>query len=282
VSGEPGAPPRLLEGVGPGADCLRQVLLQSASVALPRFAELRERRLQRARRQRGVSLLALAVGTVSCVLALRKEEPRPRIYAEVVYRPSGKQAVSASSAAPSEVQRQAEPTTKLAPAPETALAAKVKSNPPRPAGEMPSRLDEHAPGDTEPEPAGAAGGAKACAQLARHGAAEEALGCYQKLAGGSGMSAELALFEQARLEGKVLRRPELAERTLSEYRRRFPQGSLRAEVMLAQIDWLVALGNSARALQLVDEALGSGLLRERTAELERLRTTLLAVPPGRD
>ena len=69
------------------------------------------------------------------------------------------------------------------------------------------------------------------------------------------MSAELALFERARLEGKALRRPDRALLTLDDYRRRFPNGSLRAEVLLAQIDWLLASGNSGRALQVVDEAL---------------------------
>jgi hypothetical protein len=93
------------------------------------------------------------------------------------------------------------------------------------------------------------------------------------------MSAELALFEQARLEGKSLRRPDLALSTLDDYRRRFPNGSLRGEVMLAQIDWLLASGNAPRALLVVDEALASGLLRERTPELERLRAKLSPSSP---
>ncbi len=59
---------------------------------------------------------------------------------------------------------------------------------------------------------------------------------------------------------------------------RFPNGSLRGEAMLAQIDWLLAAGDTAQALKVVDEALGSGLLRARTAELERLRATLNDAP----
>jgi hypothetical protein len=123
-------------------------------------------------------------------------------------------------------------------------------------------------------PPEANGGAKTCAQLARHGASEQALECYQRLAGSAGMTAELALFEQARIEGKVLRRPDRALLTLDDYRRRFPHGSLRGEVMLAQIDWLLAAGDRSRALRVVEEALASGLLRERAAELTRLRGTL--------
>jgi len=120
------------------------------------------------------------------------------------------------------------------------------------------------------------GGARACADLARRGQAADALTCYGALSSGSGMTAELALFEQARLEGKALRHPERALEILDSYRRRFPTGSLRAEVMLARIDWLLTTGEHARARESVDEALASGLLRERTAELERLRASLAA------
>ena len=43
---------------------------------------------------------------------------------------------------------------------------------------------------------------------------------------------------------------------------------------LAQIDWLVTSGQSARALVLVEEALRSGLLQERATELGQLRDRL--------
>jgi hypothetical protein len=72
----------------------------------------------------------------------------------------------------------------------------------------------------------------------------------------------------------VLRQPARAVQVLERYRQRFPNGSLRGEVMLAQIGWLLAAGDDERARALVDEALASGLLRERTAELEQLREKL--------
>jgi hypothetical protein len=49
--------------------------------------------------------------------------------------------------------------------------------------------------------------------------------------------------------------------------------------MLAQIDWLLAASDRSRALRVVDEALASGLLRERAAELTRLRSTLGGAEP---
>lgn len=271
------APPRLVQTRGPAGDCLREALSQPNFLQPPRFALLKERRSRRIRRQRA----ALAVGLMSAffaVNALHKADPPPSIRAEVA-RPGGSPATMASAAtdgARVEVgSAPSSPISKL----EGLSAAQPKPSAPRAAGQEPPRAVEHPEPETKTDAAlapdaEAPGSAGVCAQLARSGSAQAALDCYAKLTQGSGMTAELSLFEQARLEGKVMRRPELALRTLDDYRRRFPQGSLRAEVMLAQIDWLLAAGDSVKALQVVEEALASGLLRERTAELERLRATL--------
>lgn len=273
------APLRLRQTLGAAGDCVREVLAEQALVApLPRFAQVQERRLRRVRQQRGLSLIVLAAATLVGARALHQEEQRPGIRAEPAVGSSKRAQVVASVPAHDELVAR-EPS---APAParsEGPTVAAPKSS--RASGDALGRPGEleHALDDAQAKqsrPGDDRGTAKACAQLARGGAAEQALGCYQILANGSGMTAELALFEQARLEGKVLRRPERALSTLSEYRRRFPNGSLRGEVMLAQIDWLQAAGDSARALEVVDEALASGLLREREAELLRLRATLRA------
>jgi hypothetical protein len=285
------APPRLLETNGPAGDCLREVLAHEELVPLPpRFALLRERRRRHVYRQRGLVLIGLALAALACFRSLRRDEALPKIAPELVSSLSHHAEASSSSTSTSRTaagHREAEaaseaahrrPPTSEPPlsAPPRAVAARTKVEPS--AGSDPSVGRNPAVEAPPSSGDGSAGTAKACADLARSGAAEPALVCYAKLARGSGMTAELALFEQARLEGKVLRRPERARTTLDEYRRRFPQGSLRAEVMLAQIDWLLASGDSTRALEQVDEALASGLLRERTAELERLRSTLTAKP----
>jgi hypothetical protein len=49
--------------------------------------------------------------------------------------------------------------------------------------------------------------------------------------------------------------------------------------VLAQIEWLIASGDGERARVLIDEALASGLARERAPELQRLRA---ALDHGRD
>lgn len=282
-------PPRLLETSGAAGDCVREVLAEQQLVhAPPRFALLRERRLRRVRRQRGLTLAGLAVAALVCLRSLQRPEPLPSISAELVSKLSGQEQASPpstpkpSTTAAAQAELGSGTPSKRPLPPEVTAAVSAKPLPARASvGPLAGSAERaRTPAVIAPSRSGEeeGGTAKACAELARGGAAELALACYAKLASGNGMTAELALFEQARLEGKVLRRPESARLTLDEYRRRFPQGSLRAEVMLAQIDWLLASGDSARALELVNEALGSGLLRERTAELERLRSTLTATP----
>lgn len=282
MSDEQQAPPRLRQTLGPAGDCVREVLAeQELARPLPRFAQLQERRLRRVRQQRGLSLVVLAAAALFGARALRQDDMSPSIAAELTASSTKRVAQSARAAEQHDPPVTDEPSVAVpfpteAPTPAPPKSARPSELPARPNDLSPARPADDA---LQPTSGEGAGTAKACAQLARAGAADQALGCYAQLSTASGMTGELALFEQARLEGKVLRQPERALRTLSEYRRRFPNGSLRGEVMLAQIAWLQATGDSERALQLVDEALGSGLLRERTAELSRLRTTLSA---GRD
>lgn len=281
MTDETQAPPRLLQTVGPAGDCLREALAERDPVQVPpRFAVLQERRLQRMRRQRSLSLIALVAVAGLGAHLLAREEPLPNISAELTVATNDQPRVALSSSPkelpvapespPSPVKTSAAPVAPKPAAPRASIGAATSAN-------GAPAIDAVAKPTNDSAEAG--GTAKACAQLARAGSAEQARACYEELSRGSGMSAELALFEQARLEGKALRRPDRALQTLEAHRRRFPQGSLRAEVMLAQIDWLLATGDSAHALQVVDEALASGLLRERTSELERLRTTLAPHDP---
>jgi hypothetical protein len=269
------APPRLLELGGPAGDCLRQALTRSQLLQpLPRFAQLRELRLRRARRQRALALVGLSsLIAVLGVRELHENEPPPSIYAEVAAAKELRPIVTGSSPH--------EQGSTSGPPPRGTPAAPAIATPPLRRSPVSRAKNGGGSSPTAPLAAEATGGARSCAQLARSGSAPAALECYARLGAGNGMTAELALFEQARLEGKVLRRPKRALLILEDYRRRFPAGTLRAEVMLAQIDWLLGSGDSVRALQVVNEALGSGLLRERTTELERLRTTLAAAAAPR-
>jgi hypothetical protein len=276
MNNERGAPRRLVEANGPSGDLLRRALEEAGpGRALPRFVDLRERRAQRLRFYRMAGALTTAGLVLLTLLTLRAATgagETPAIGAEQLVTRSGSQQAQAAVSEPGATSA---PLTSV-----VASAAVLAPEKPKQRAASAARLPSSRPPSSTTvgaPPAGlesVLGTAKTCAQIARRGAAEEAITCYEKLAVGSGVSAELALFEQARLAGKVLHQPERALRTLANYRERFPRGSLRAEVMLAQIDWLVTSGQSARALALVDEALGSGLLQERASELERVRDGL--------
>jgi hypothetical protein len=268
-------PPRLVDLPGAAGDCLRQALAEQERGSFPRFAAVQERRARRSKRQLAVALMAVAAMVPLGLRLVHHAEPPVSVRAE----PMPVRVATAAFTAPARpVASQAEsPALSRSPS-KTAVKRDTSSKPkfvaPRAvpaASAPPPRAEAPAPSPVDPN-----GGAKACAELARNGAAEQAMACYDKLADGSGVIAELALFEQARLAGKVLRQPARALATLDGYKQRFPNGSLRAEVMLARIDWLLGSGDRERALQAVEEALASGLLRERTVELERLRASLVS------
>lgn len=259
-------PPRLVETDGPAGDCLRRALSEGTRTPEPPpFSALRDRRQRRIQRQVSLgAVLAAAALLIGLRAASRHQDEALSVRAEVASVSPRPRAEPSALVEPSPALP--EPLTSSKPAPE---AKRPRTRPALPRIERKLAAEiANPPQDTGRR------SARGCAELARGADAEQALACYQELAKGTGITAELALFEQARLEGKALRRPEQALRTLDSYRGRFPNGSLRAEVMLAQIDWLLRTGDRLRASQLVDEALTSGLLQERRAELERLRDTL--------
>lgn len=273
-----GAPRRFVDAGGPTGELLRRALEnQEPGGTLPRFVDLRERRARRVRFYRVGGALAAASLSLLALVAVRSatvSDQTPAIGAERFTAQAGSERPNA--AAPVAEHGVASPRlSPVAVAPGVLTPDRPKQ---RPVNALPLPRSRPSANASEAPPAvadtTALATAKSCAQIARGGAAEEAIACYEQLASGSGVSAELALFEQARLAGKVLHQPERALLTLANYRKRFPRGSLRAEVMLAQIDWLVSSGQSARALPLVEEALGSGLLQERARELEQVRDRL--------
>jgi hypothetical protein len=275
VKSELSAPARLRDVAGPAGDCVRAALsAREPAVQPPAFSTLRERRLRRTQGQLALGALALAATALLGVRLLQPDDEMPSLRAEAFNPSSRPAAATLTEPAPVTDQIPPQPPSALRlPAKPGALHVRSKAAP-APVAVEPAPIRSAAPVRNPPDATPSGGTARACADLARGGAAEDALACYQRLASGSGMTAELALFEQARLEGKALRRPDRALKTLDAYRLRFPSGSLRPEVMLARIDWLVRSGERLQALEAVDEALASGLLRERSAELERLRGSL--------
>lgn len=115
-----------------------------------------------------------------------------------------------------------------------------------------------------------------CSQLAKAGQYAAASACYGRVAHGSSMGAELALYEKARLETKALGQHAQALATLDEYTRRFPSGVLTTEVELTRIELLSQLGRRAEALGAVERGLQGALGRERGGDLQVLRADLLS------
>ena len=76
---------------------------------------------------------------------------------------------------------------------------------------------------------------------------EAAIRCYTARSRGSGVAAESAYLELARLHREAGHDPEAALRSVEEYEQRFPGGALKPEASLAKIDLLVQLGRNAEA-----------------------------------
>ncbi len=273
------APPRLVASSGVAADLVRRALSEQALPApLPRFTQLQERRASRGRRQAALVGLAAAAAAalIFGVRSWQLQEPPVALQAE-----PASQFATAPPPLPSSEPTDAPPVVEPH-APNKPPARREAASKPRASSSLEPRSPQEEPAaePVMPTPAELSGGAKPCAELARSGAAEQAIGCYDKLSSGQGVTAELALFEQSRLAGKVLRQPARALAVLNTYRERFPNGSLRAEVMLARIEWLLGAGDQAGARVAVEEALKSGLLQEREAELQRLRDSLEPTAPA--
>jgi tetratricopeptide (TPR) repeat protein len=110
-----------------------------------------------------------------------------------------------------------------------------------------------------------------CLDMARQGEPRAAEQCFGQRASGAGLSAEMALYEMARLRRDVLRDGAGALSALDDYRQRFPQGSLRHEVDITRVELLSDLGQGRQALRESEALLASATGRERAAELHMLR-----------
>jgi hypothetical protein len=138
-----------------------------------------------------------------------------------------------------------------------------------PVAEPPRAITAPAPAVGEPSEA------PDCLSLARRGQTRAAETCFLERAQGSGLAAEMALYEVARLRRDVLADAAGALAALAEYRKRFPTGSLRREADMSQLEILLQLGRSDEALKQSDELLSSSASGERAAELRLLRGHIL-------
>jgi hypothetical protein len=80
--------------------------------------------------------------------------------------------------------------------------------------------------------------ARDCLRLARDGVTDAAIVCFEGQARQSGLAAEIALLELARIRRDVKGDPAAAERLIAEHRRRFPNGALAAEARAFRVERL--------------------------------------------
>jgi hypothetical protein len=114
-----------------------------------------------------------------------------------------------------------------------------------------------------------------CLRLAREHQPEPAARCYERVAAGRGLSAEMAQVELARLRRDVLRDVPGAQRALTDYRARYPNGTFRTEAAISLVELLVESGQAAEALDESGRLLATGAAREREAELRVVRGRIL-------
>jgi hypothetical protein len=133
------------------------------------------------------------------------------------------------------------------------------------------------PAPVAPGPAPAAD----CTALVKSQTFAEAASCYALQAEGSGLAAELALFELSRLRLSALHDASGAVRTLEEHQQRFPRGVLTSQVQVALVRALSAAGRHEDALEALEPLIARG--GQKRGELERLQSELraLAGQPGR-
>ncbi|HWA78140.1 MAG TPA: tetratricopeptide repeat protein [Polyangiaceae bacterium] len=226
-----------------------------ARVALPAFALLAVLALVMFNRREPVTIVAERVGggknaTTSLRSVVNDASPEPSPTPEPSALPVSQQARKRSVAA-----RASALLERATPQPNAAARAPEASEVAR------ATADQRSDASAEPD----------CLSLARTGATHEAEACFVERSRGSGLGAEMALYELGRLRRDVLGDSRGALAALEQHAARFPSGSLRREVEMSALGLLVQLGRSREALERSSALLESQSGGERRAELHLFR-----------
>ena len=109
-----------------------------------------------------------------------------------------------------------------------------------------------------------------CLRLAHDGVTDAAIACFEGQTAQSGLAAEIALLELARIRRDVKGDLAGAERLLAEHRRRFPHGALAAEARTLHVELLLRLDRPAEAFAEAERLTGTEAIFWRAASLEKL------------
>jgi hypothetical protein len=155
--------------------------------------------------------------------------------------------------------------------------ARVEAPEVAPPPRAPAPTVEDVPARAPSPPAVRVPSSSECLGQSRAGASRQAAACLAAAATQRGLDAEIALVELARLRRDALGDTKGALAALSEYRARFPMGSLYEEALGASVDLLVRAGDGPGALAESERLLRRVGGAQRRAELRLLRGNVLRV-----
>jgi hypothetical protein len=256
------APQRLVEGDDAVARILRAELRRDHGAGVIDFEVLRARRVRAQVRTQRWLAAALVLGTVGLLFSMREPHRELSITAETW-------------------TDQAEPTALADEPPQAEPPATSVTEPPRVPDNVPARATATKESSPKASKKNSPGGSRAqatandadCRAVTRSSGYEAGARCYgDKAKHGSGVGAEVAWIERARLESRALGRPNEALETLKAYEHRFPSGTLVNEARLTRIELLAAVGRREEALRAIGEA--APLIPERAASLHLLGARL--------
>lgn len=258
----PPEPPRLVtndDEVGRllqnAEDSFRKGLLPNAS--WQRFQLQRQRR----RRWLGLALVPAAALTLT-VLAIGTRRAIRNV------PPSATRAMTVT---PERLTLPPPRTPSSLPTPQPALLDR-RISPPLPLAMRPAK--------SSPIPAADAPNDAHCRGLAKHGSTSQAVTCFETLSRQTGLGAEIALYEAARLAAEGLHDAPRALSLLDEHGARFPKSVLSVEVEWLRVRNLERAGRLAEALSESEALLDSPGGRPLAAKLHLLRGRIYSEGQG--
>jgi len=252
-------PPRLVSR----DDRAGRLLREAESAFLPRISPDRAWNRFQSRRHRHsllrFAVLAAGVGAAAAFMSHRMAAPAPieapQLVAEQVLPPQPS-AVTPDQAA---VQDAAVQGRRVSPSPSLARRARSSSASISVSHTIGAPPAEEPPSDVT------------CRRWVSHSRLERAVDCYLTLARGSGIGAEVALYEAARLSAEALDDAPRALALLEQHGARFPDSVLRVEVEWLKIRSLERAGRLDEALTASEALLDSAVGRSLAPKLHLLR-----------
>jgi tetratricopeptide (TPR) repeat protein len=266
------SPKRLLEEGDDVANLLERALDDYGQGLDANQALLRLRAPKKSRLQLGSWLVAGAVATAGVALLVGRQARTPNDALLV----TAEAPAHARPSAPAPADRGLEAKPSLAKPQERPAHALLSLPPAHEVQEQhrpPPSVSSAPIANPGQPPAGSA--EEECLAHARAGEPRLAAACFAARANGSGLSAQVALYELSRLQRDALGEPNAALASLTQYLERFPSGSLNSEARFSRLELLARLGRTQEALSASSEFLGSRFGAERAAEVHLLRGNLL-------